>query len=64
MQVKISHRMSKPDFQADFLAGILRAENSARLLCFRVLAFAIPYYIILPRRLCQYFCWVLKRAVL
>lgn len=28
------------------------------------LAFVIPYYIILPGRLCQYFCWVLKRAVL
>ena len=42
----------------------LRAENSARLLCFRILAFVILYYIILPGRLCQYFCWVLKRAVL
>ena len=48
----------------DFNFFRLRAENSARLLCFRVLAFVIPYYIILPGRLCQYFYWVLKRAVL
>ena len=34
MQVKISHRMSKPDFQADFLAGILRAAADPNIISF------------------------------
>ena len=34
MQVKISKRMSKPDFQADFLAGILRAAADPNLISF------------------------------
>ena len=34
MQVKISQRMSKPDFQAEFLAGILRAAADPNLISF------------------------------
>lgn len=34
MQIKISQRMTKPDFQADFLAGILKAAGDPSIISF------------------------------
>ena len=34
MQVKISKRMMKPDFQADFIAGILKAAADPTIISF------------------------------
>lgn len=53
---KISLRFSRPN-GFDFSA-------CGRKLCEAFLAFSVSYYIILPGRLCQCFCWVLSFGVL